>query len=265
MTPKSKRIKNPGIAPLNSKKLKQLYSSMLKCRMIQKRAPEVSRVSGQEAIEVGATIDLLHDDFIAPSGRGFVFRFLRGEPLQSVFTHLRATELDSPSCVLSLAGSAAERLSMATGTALACRWQKQSRVVVAFAAEDALADIFPHHTLELASHHKLPIVYVIQHNLRTRSARRNAKARDYGMPSIMVDGNDVVAIYRITQEGIRRAREGHGPALIHCQNIGADDPLEAMEHYLKQKRLWSHAWKQKTATAFNRELDQAIAEANRTR
>jgi TPP-dependent pyruvate/acetoin dehydrogenase alpha subunit len=262
MPQKSKRVKNPGIALLNSRKLKQLYSSMLKCRMVQKQVRGVSRAFGQEATEVGATIDLLRDDFIAPSGREFVFSFMRGEPLQSVFAQLRAIETGTPSCVLSLAGPAAERLSMATGTALACQWQKQSRVVLAFAVEDRTGEIFPHHVLEFASRHKLPIVYLIQHRLKARSAKR---MRDYGMPSIKVAGNDVVAVYRVTQEAVRRAREGHGPALIHCQSFGADDPLKFMENYLKQKRLWSDSWKQKIATAFNRELDRAVAAANRTR
>lgn len=264
MTPKSKRTKKPDLALLNSRKLKQLYSSMLKCRLFQKRVRGVPRVFGQEATEVGATIDLLHDDFIASSGHGVVFHFLRGEALQSVFTRLRATATGTPSYVLSIAGSAAERLSMATGVALAYRWQKQSKVVLAFAADDSPNDLSSRHTIEFASRHKLPIVYVIQHNLRGRSTKRN-KARDYGMPSIMVDGNDVVAIYRVTHEAIRRAREGHGPALIHCQNIGADDPLQVMEYYLKQKRLWSDDWKREITSAFNREMDQAVAAANRTR
>ena|ERR1700682_449700 len=262
MPQKRKRVKNPSIALLNSRRLKQLYSSMLKCRMVQKQARGVSRAFGQEATEVGATLDLLRDDFIAPSGREFVFRFMRGESLQSVFARLRATEIGSPSCILSLAGPVAERLSLATGTALACRWQKQSKVVVAFASEDAPSEIFPHHTLAFASRHKLPIVYVIQHSFRVRSAKRT---RDYGMPSIMVDGNDVVAVYRVTQEAIRRAREGHGPALIHCQNLGAGDPLKFMENYLKQKCLWSDSWEQKIANAFKRELRQAVAAAKRIR
>ncbi len=264
MTSKTKRVRNSSMALLNSRKLKQLYSTMLKCRMIQQRARGVSRVFGREATEVGATIDLLRDDFIAPSEHEFAFRFMRGEPLQSVFTHLRETETETPYYVLNLSDSA-EQLSIATGTALAFRWQKQSKVVVAFAAEGATGYVYPHRTLEFASHHKLSIVYVIQHNLRAHSAKRNAQPQDYNMPSIIVDGNDIVAIYRVTQEAIRRAREGHGPALIHCRNIGADDPLKVMENYLKQKRLWSDAWKQKIATAFNRELDRAVAAANRAR
>ena len=265
MALKSKRIKTPGIALLNSRKLKQLYSSMLKCRLIQKRARGVSRAFGQEATEAGATMDLLGDDFIALSGREFAFRFMRREPLQSVFTRVRAAESGAPSCVLELDGSAAERLSMATGVALACKWQKQSQVVVAFAVEYSAGDISRPQTFEFAGRHKLPIVYVLQHKHKTAFAKRNAKTWDHGMPSIVVDGNDAVAVYRVSQEAIRRAREGHGPALIHCQNIGADDPLKFMENYLKQKRLWSDAWKRKITNAFNRELDQAAAAAKRTR
>ena len=86
------------------------------------------------------------------------------------------------------------------------------------------------------------------------------------LPVIEVDANDVVAIYRVSQEAIRRAREGHGPTLI-VTNIApgsADDPLEFMEQYLRARRLWSDAWKQKVVKDFSAELSFLINSINRT-
>jgi pyruvate dehydrogenase E1 component subunit alpha len=269
MSKKSEGEKATGKVALNSRKLKQLFSTMLKCRMIQDRVRRVfpRRAAGdlgQDAAEVGAAVDLLRDDFIAPVGREFVFHFMKGGPLQSVFARLRALDAGVPSGVISPAGSVAERLSMATGAALAFKRHKQAKVALAFAADDPTSDDFPHHVLRFASRHKLPVVYVIQH-APAKNTRRNTQVSDYGMPSIMVDGNDVVAVYRVSQEAVRRAREGHGPALIHCHHLGSGDPLKLMENYLKRKRLWSDDWKNKMTSAFSRKLDTAVASAKRSR
>src|SRR5205085_6930028 len=95
-------------------------------------------------------------------------------------------------------------------------------------------------------------------------------------PNIPVDGNDVVAVFRVTQEAIRRAREGHGPAVIECitsranttkQRTGKDasarhtaqDPLIFMEQYLRSKNLWTDEWSQSMAATFRKELDEAFA------
>jgi TPP-dependent pyruvate/acetoin dehydrogenase alpha subunit len=91
-----------------------------------------------------------------------------------------------------------------------------------------------------------------------------------------VDASDAVAIYRIAFESIRRAREGHGPALILCLPCRWDaqktatmppqkgaarwkphDPVVFMENYLRQKGLWSDQWNKSLVRAFERKLDEA--------
>jgi pyruvate dehydrogenase E1 component alpha subunit len=89
-------------------------------------------------------------------------------------------------------------------------------------------------------------------------------------------------VFRVAQEAIRRAREGHGPAVIECltsrSGTAADqtarrsavqytarDPLEFMEQYLRRRDLWSDQWSQSIVAAFNQELSEAfISLENRT-
>ena len=103
---------------------------------------------------------------------------------------------------------------------------------------------------------------------------------------ITVDGNDVVAVYRVAQEAIARARRGQGPTLIECKTYRwyghseidpakyrdpeeverwkAKDPIANMEKYLTGKGLFSAEWKQEIVDGFNKELDAAIEIAEKS-
>ncbi|HZD93695.1 MAG TPA: hypothetical protein VE133_05530, partial [Candidatus Sulfotelmatobacter sp.] len=83
------------------------------------------------------------------------------------------------------------------------------------------------------------------------------------------DGADVVAVFRVVQEAVRRARAGHGPSLILCVMPEASsaqmvrksthDPLAFMERYLRRRKLWSNEWQKKILDGFRKELDKAVA------
>jgi TPP-dependent pyruvate/acetoin dehydrogenase alpha subunit len=63
------------------------------------------------------------------------------------------------------------------------------------------------------------------------------KKKGYAFPSISVDGNDVVAVFRVASEAIAHARKGHGPTLIECPLENSGDPIQNMEKYLIRKGL----------------------------
>ncbi len=294
MAPKSKDRSGASVA-LSSRKLKQLYATMLQCRMIEDKARlllpgrEFAKDQfighGLEAAEVGAAFGLRRKDCIAPWGRKFIFAFLKRQPLTSAFQRLFALA-DSPN---EMSATKAARTAVATGVGLACRKQSGSIVTVAFATEAPETSEFLYDMIAFSSSHKLPIVFVTHDRL---AAERNGKqwrrlpsASSLELPRISVEVNDVVAIYRVAQEAIRRAREGHGPALIECMGLqekrpaksvkkrspeGIEswrnkDPLIFMENYLKQRKLWSDGWKSKIADRFSHELDQAVAAAESQR
>ena len=99
--------------------------------------------------------------------------------------------------------------------------------------------------MKFAGIHKLPILYVTRSAGLDEPGRRkhgaleefSFMAKDYGFPSILVDGKDVVAVWRAAQESIHRARNGSGPTLIECQTEPAyfKDPLVFMQHYMTRR------------------------------
>ena len=122
--------------------------------------------------------------------------------------------------------------------------RNKRKVVLAF-------DIQPSsESLKVSAAEKLPILFVIEPEARTKIR---------SLPVITVDKNDVVALYRVSQEAIRRAREGHGPTLIEYAEYRAKktgppiDPLDFMENYLKAKNLWSDTWKENLVEQFKQD------------
>ena len=234
---------------LDPELLRRLYATMLKCRMVEERIRVLYRQGrfagnyfaavGQEATEVGATIDLLPEDTIAPSHRNFVNNIMKGTPLPLMFAQIygRKTSPDqgrsapahcgyAPLNVITPASTIAAQLNIGTGIALAYKMQRKPYVVVALSGEGSTSLGFWHEAVNLAGVHKLPIIFVVENNgyaesvpvsLQTAVEDISIKAAGYGIPGVTVDGNDVVAVYTAMREAIQRARSGEGATLLECK------------------------------------------------
>ena len=86
-----------------------------------------------------------------------------------------------------------------------------------------------------------------------------ASWRAIGYPGIIVDGQDVVAVWRVAQESIHRARQGSGPTLIDCRTDSKRDPLAYMEHYMRKRNVWDDGWKKDTEQGIQAEIEKATA------
>jgi pyruvate dehydrogenase E1 component alpha subunit len=300
--------------PLDSDKLRQLYTTMLGCRMAAERArslvkegrlsADLGAATGTEAAEVGALIDLLADDCVAPGRRDLIAFFIRGTPLRAVFAQLYARQAGPngrgltpnrshfPQSMVAPAFAVSAQLNLVTGVAWSLKRHGKPSVAVAFSGDDSASLGFWRDAVYFSAAHKLPIVHIVHNNAGDGSvgARLSRPAHDSAnmqpsIPAFTVDGNDVVAVYRVAQEAIRRARQGHGPALIECQTYrwgsqletdsssrrsGAEaldqstDPIARMEAYLEQKRLWSDKWKHRLAERLSQQLDKAVEAAGRS-
>ncbi len=238
-----------GTEGVNAELLRRLYAYMLKCRMVEERIRLLYRQGrfagnyfaavGQEATEVGATIDLLPDDTIAPSHRNFVTHIMKGTPLRLMFAHIYGRKASpdqgrsapahcgyAPLNIITPASTIAAQLNIGTGVALAYKMQQKPNIVVALSGEGSTSLGFWHEAVNFAGVHKLPIIFVVENNgyaesvpvaLQTAVADISVKARAYGIPGITLDGNDVVAVYLATREAIHRARSGEGPTLLECK------------------------------------------------
>ena len=194
---------------------------------------------GQEATEVGATLDLLPEDTVAGSHRNFVTNIMKGTPLTLLFAHIygRKTSPDqgrsapahcgyAPLNVITPSSTIAAQQNIGTGIALAYKMQRKANVVVALTGEGATSLGFWHEAVNFAGVHKLPIIFVVENNgyaesvpvsLQTAVEDISVKAAGYGIPGITVDGNDVVAVYTTMREAIDRARSDGGATLIECK------------------------------------------------
>ncbi len=277
---------------ISHKKLRQIYSTMLQCRLLDARARILEKQAGLEndpyssvgleATAVGAAIDLQPADTLAPPHRDFILSYLKGVPLTVMFRQLygrntrpengRSTPDDGGYAELNIVlatSTVPAQLEMCIDIAFGNLRKKNENVVMAFSGEGSIPLIDWHDALSFAGQRSLPIVFVRQGHLSAESVSvelastgedNSPKAVGYGFPGITVDGSDAVAVYRVAQEAIERARFGGGPTLIEAQILpgyGSSDPIAAMECYLTGKGLFSEGWKKEIIADFQHELDAA--------
>jgi TPP-dependent pyruvate/acetoin dehydrogenase alpha subunit len=116
-------------------------------------------------------------------------------------------------------------IGIAAGSALASQMLGSGRVTICFFGDGALNEGILHEVSNLAAIWRLPCVFLCENNLYGASTPFKTvfkieniaqRAGAYGMPGIVVDGNDVLAVYQVAKEAVDRARSGNGPTLIEC-------------------------------------------------
>jgi pyruvate dehydrogenase E1 component alpha subunit len=265
-----------GISLVSNRKLLALYSTMLKCRMIEERIRiliEQSRftgngcaVAGQEATAAGVAIDLLPEDTVSAFPGDLIPLFIKGLPLVKLFA--RASGASHPSLTIDA------QIMIATSAAIANKNSKNKRIAVIFCSRECTSHSSWQEALNSAGVHALPVIFISQSSLpssldrQTKANRGRLKTKACSFPILTVDGNDAVAVYRVACEAIAHARMGDGPTLIECLRWKAgdtlldDDPLLNMEKYLVGKGLFKEEFKRKIAAGFSRELDAAVPARN---
>jgi pyruvate dehydrogenase E1 component alpha subunit len=267
MTPKTKEttvltsappIQN-GFSLISIEKLLQLYVTTLKCRMIQERIRILFKQNklighslvaqnapwGQEAAVVGVTIDLLPEDTIFPHPGDLIPFFVKDLQLKTLFRAL-FNPFAPPS-------STAAQLKIATDTAMIDKLTSNNKIAVALSSKSTSLGPWQK-ALRFAGLRNLPMIFLSWNHIPL-------KTKAHGLPAITVDGNDVVAVYRVACEAIAHARMGSGPTLIECQTDSQNpvDPILNMEKYLIRKGIFSEEFKREQAVSFSKELDAAIS------
>ena len=194
---------------------------------------------GQEAIPVGVCHGLASSDMTMITHRGLGVLIARGVTVKAVMAGLYAKapsptlgrtpiyHMAEPSLGI-LAGTSmvGSGIPLATGAALATKLTRRNDVTISFFGDGAVNRGDFHEGLNLAAVWNLPIVFFCENNFYAKSmplAKSTAggsilaRAYGYGIPGRLVDGNDVVAVLKATQEAVLRARGGEGPTLIECE------------------------------------------------
>ncbi len=197
--------------------------------------------TGQEAVSVGAAYALEEGDVIVPSHRDLGGHLLRGILPREVLAQYMGRR-GGPSRGrdgnvhfgdvrrgdVAFISPMADGIPVAAGVALALKRLATGRVAMTWFGDGASSRGDFHEGINLAAVLHLPVVFLCNNNqyaYSTPLARQAAvpdiaaRAAGYGIPGLIVDGNDVLAVFQAAREAVARARRGKGPSLIECKTM----------------------------------------------
>ena len=226
-----------------------LYRTMQECRLFETRAQELFFEGlvrgtthlgvGQEAVAAGVAAAMNDDDYTFATYRGHNHALSRGAPMGPLYAELfgRANGLmggkggsmhitDVSHHMMGSYAIVGAHLPIALGAAWSAQVRKSGQVAVCFFGDGTTNIGAFHEALNMAAVWKAPVVFVCENNQymeytaigAVTSVERPAadRAAAYGLEAIVVDGNDVEAVYEIAIRTIARARAGEGPSLIEA-------------------------------------------------
>jgi len=256
--------------------LLELYRQMLTVREFELRAIAERRAGlipgfihscvGQEATAVGACAALRPDDVITSTHRGHGHLVAKGGLPKYMMAELAARTTgyclgrggslhmaDFGLGILGANGIVGGGIPIAVGAALAFQIRKEPRVALAFFGDGATNEGAFHEALNLAGLWKLPVVFFCENNLygegtpqamQAPVADLALRASSYAMPGVIVDGNDVLAVYAATQAAAERARTGGGPTLVEGKTYRQRGHYEG-DPMVYRTKAEMEAWKQR--------------------
>lgn len=241
------RHKSPQVAR-KQPDLLRLYATMLLIRRTEERLLKLFESGegygslhlciGQEATAAGACAALRNEDYMTATYRGHGATLAKGTSLKAFMAELMGRETgcckgrggsmlltDLTVGNLGCSGIVAGAMPTAVGAGLSARLSKNDRVALTFFGEGATNQGTFHEAMNLAALWKLPCVFFCENNgyaemtpiSKEASIQRLAdRGCAYDIPGMVVDGNDVEAVYDATCKAIARARAGDGPTFIEA-------------------------------------------------
>lgn len=291
----------------------RMYRAMVLCRTLDERMWLMNRqglghfavpTQGHEATAVGYAVALQPGhDFVYPHYRDLAGLLLLGLTAREVMLNYLARADDPFSRarqnyahwgiprlrVITLSSPQGPAIPHGVGTALACKLRREDAVTWIGFGDGASSKGDFHESLNFAATHKVPAVFCCENNriaISVPQYRQMAvedvalRAAGYGMPGVVVDGNDPLAVYQAARTAIERARAGDGPTLIetklhrlmpHTSNdddryrtkeelesLWRDDPLPRFRTYLTDSGVLTGRLIEEIDQWATAEVDQAI-------
>ena len=234
---------------LTNEQLIDMYVTMCRIRTFENRVAElfadgkipgfVHLYVGEEAIAAGVCANLTDADYITSTHRGHGHLLAKGGDIKLMMAELFGKKTgyckgkggsmhiaDLDLGIMGANGIVGGGPPLAAGAALAVQYLGKDSVAVCFFGDGASNQGTTHEAMNLATCWKLPVVFVNENNMYgISSCTLNSmcvpniadRAAAYDMPGVVVDGNDVIAVYEAAAEAVNRAREGRGPTLIECK------------------------------------------------
>jgi 2-oxoisovalerate dehydrogenase E1 component alpha subunit len=266
LTPEGVRIENPRfdpwVADIDGGALHALYEDHVVVRRIDTEATALQRqgqlglwppLLGQEAAQIGSARALRPDDFVFTSYRENAVAYCRGVGIVDLLPFWRGTAasgwnpydvgMATPAVIIG-----AQTLH-ATGYALGAKLDGADSVAVAYFGDGATSQGDVNEAMVFAASFQAPVIFFCQNNQWAISepvglqARRDIadRAPGFGIPSMRVDGNDVLAVMAAMRVALDRARTGGGPSYIEAvtyrmgPHTTSDDPSRYVDPQTQQE------------------------------
>ncbi|WP_442814126.1 pyruvate dehydrogenase (acetyl-transferring) E1 component subunit alpha [Streptomyces sp. NBC_00151] len=275
-----------GTESLDASVLLELYRQLVRGRRYNLQATALTKqgrlavypsTTGQEACQAGAVLALERQDWIFPTYRDTMALLVRGVDPVDVLTLLRGDWHNGydPRAhrIAPLSTPLATQTPHAVGLAHAAALCGDDLVVLAMIGDGGTSEGDFHEAMNFAAVYRAPVVFLVQNNgyaisvpLSKQSAAPSLahKAIGYGMPGVLVDGNDAAAVYHQVRQAAEHARTGGGPTLIEAVTYRIDahtnaddatryrdpaevefwrrrDPVTRMEQHLRERGLLDDA------------------------
>ncbi len=266
--PVAEAVPGPRPGDLSDDALLALYHEMMRVRAFEDEVIDAFSKGlipgsthpciGAEAIKAGALAALLPDDLVFATYRGHGEVLIKGVDATATMAELmgRATgvckgkggsmHLSEPSVgLISTNAIVAGHIPMAGGAALSAQFRGTGQVVLCFFGDGASCEGEFFETMNMAMLWQVPLVLICENNgvaISVPTSKSQAtpdiadRARGFGMPAAIVDGNDVLGVRDAVTEAVERARSGGGPSFVECKTVrwerhsafsaGGSDPVE---------------------------------------
>jgi TPP-dependent pyruvate/acetoin dehydrogenase alpha subunit len=301
---------------LDREDLLAVYRNMMVTRGIEERGHILYRQGkipgsfytgrGNEAAAVGVATAMGPDDVGTPLHRDMGVHVTRGVEPWRIFAQYMGRRdgptkgkdgnvhmADSRLGLIAMVSHLPAMLPVAVGCALAFRIREERRVAVGWFGEGASARGDTHESMTLAGTRRLPIVFVCDNNQFAYSTPTHLeyatqhvadRADAYGFEGIVVDGTDVLAVYREAKRAIEKARDGGGPTLLECLTLrmeghavhddafyvpkemheawAAADPIERFRSWLRDNAEMSDDEEDEISAGVKKLLNDALKRAD---
>ncbi len=297
----------PDLEPkLEASDLRRIYSLMVTTRAADLKALKLQRQGrmgtfapslGHEACQVGSAFALEKKDWVFPYFRDLGTYLTLGLPLKNYFLYWMGNEegmrIPPDLNIFTMSIPVGSQLPHAVGCAMAAKIKKEEAAVLAYFGDGATSEGDFNEALNFAGVFKTPNVFVCYNNqyaismpVRRQTAAKSIaqKALAFGFPGIIVDGNDVLAMFAATKEALDKARAGGEPTLIeaftyrmgnHTTSDDASryrteeevhewakkDPLKRYKLYLENKGLWDESFENQVQKEAEDLINDAIEKA----
>jgi TPP-dependent pyruvate/acetoin dehydrogenase alpha subunit len=259
---------------------------------------------GHEAVSVGSALALGPEDVCAPMHRDLGAYLARGLTPRRILAQYmgRITGVsrgrdanmhgmgDLSLGIVGFISHLPASLPVAVGMAQAFALRGEARVAMAYYGDGRSSQGLAHESLNWASVFRLPVVFICENNQYAYSTPLSRqmniehiadRAAGYGMPGLIVDGNDLAAVHLASREAVERARVGGGPTLIECKTMRMRghaihdnmayvpkellaewerrDPILRLEEHMRDRGLLDDAGLSALLARVEAELDEAQA------